>query len=551
MRCMRQSITLGLILLMVPIGIPRVAGQEVSFPPLAAYVPPLGLGAVVFRPQSILQYPQLPSPELRMMPLEVIEAWGKENLGIHPLALAELKVIFGMPTGPQPPPIGIVFTFIDDFDPAKISPDLLAPGGPTMLGGRQVYPLAIPDAEIEMVLDMIDAKTGLIGDPLMLQAMRGSPEGIGPLADLLKKNPIGSANLQAVVAIQPLRPILAQAVQNPPPDLPPELRDLVKGAVLVNSIVWRIKATDGNMITRFEILADDPAGAAELFRAAERAFDYGRTELMGELETVTSDMEPGPVADAMAAYSRRISDQIITSLRPKLKDDRLVIDYQSSISIASTGILVGLLLPAVQAAREAARRMTSLNNLKQIGLAMHNYHDAFNRLPDAAITSSEGKPLLSWRVSLLPFIEQVHLYERFRLDESWDSPHNIALLDEMPETYANPGVPLQEGHSVYHAAIGEGMAISPTGPSRFRDFTDGLSNTLLVMEGNAASQVPWTSPDYLSIDQDDPLENFRSARPHGFNALIADGSVHFLADSIDAAVFWALLTRGGGERVSP
>ena len=246
---------------------------------------------------------------------------------------------------------------------------------------------------------------------------------------------------------------------------------------------------------------------------------------------------------------RRLGNEMVANYQPRLSDDRVVLDIQSNTSIAGIGFMTGLILPAVQSARAAARRMTSSNNLKQIGLAMHNYHDAYRRLPPAAITDSEGKPLLSWRVAILPFVGASALYERFKLDEPWDSPHNIALLDVMPPVYQNPGLPLTPGNTVYHAMIGEGLAIAPTGESRFLDFTDGLSNTLLVAEGNAASQVPWTAPDPIEIPEDDPMRPFRGSRTGGFNALIADGSVRFISDLVDLEVFRSLLTRAGGEAI--
>ena len=98
------------------------------------------------------------------------------------------------------------------------------------------------------------------------------------------------------------------------------------------------------------------------------------------------------------------------------------------VVIAIIAVLIALLLPAVQAAREAARRSQCVNNLKQIGLAMHNYHAQQNKFPGAAITNKQGKPLLSWRVAILPLLDQQGLYEKFKLDEPWDSPHNRALL---------------------------------------------------------------------------------------------------------------------------
>src|SRR5437588_6801844 len=100
--------------------------------------------------------------------------------------------------------------------------------------------------------------------------------------------------------------------------------------------------------------------------------------------------------------------------------------------------MVALLLPAVQAAREAARRAQCTNNLKQIGLAMHNYHSSNNCFPPAFTTDRDGKPLLSWRVLLLPYLECSSLYANFHLDEPWDSPHNRPLVNQMPSVFACP-----------------------------------------------------------------------------------------------------------------
>src|SRR4249919_3311122 len=108
------------------------------------------------------------------------------------------------------------------------------------------------------------------------------------------------------------------------------------------------------------------------------------------------------------------------------------------VVIAIIAVLIALLLPAVQAAREAARRAQCVNNLKQIGLAMHNYHDVKNGLPPSAIVDKQGKPLLSWRVAILPYIEQQPLYDKFKLDEPWDSPNNKDLIQYMPSIYMCP-----------------------------------------------------------------------------------------------------------------
>ncbi len=225
-------------------------------------------------------------------------------------------------------------------------------------------------------------------------------------------------------------------------------------------------------------------------------------------------------------------------------------DSVPSINPLSSGpVMVALLLPAVQAAREAARRAQCTNNLKQFGLAMHNYHSTFNHFPAAAITGDDGTPLLSWRVAILPYIEQAPLYEQFHLEEPWDSPHNKTLIDQMPPVYACPSGTFQPGHTGYRVFVGAGAAFELTEPAGIQNFTDGTSNTLLVVE--AEESVPWTKPEGIPFDPEaNPSDQTGSKHPGGFNALFADGSVRFISDAVNEIVLKALITRAGSEVIS-
>ena len=151
-------------------------------------------------------------------------------------------------------------------------------------------------------------------------------------------------------------------------------------------------------------------------------------------EQATSD---DPVQQAMAQYVRRINKQLVKAVRPVRKGDRLVLSggTQGQMQVAAIGILVALLLPAVQAARAAAGRMQSINNLKQIGLCLHNYHEKYGHLPVTTNFDDKDKPLVSWRVHILPYLEQEALYRQFKLDEPWDSEHNRKLIPLMPQTW--------------------------------------------------------------------------------------------------------------------
>ncbi len=218
-------------------------------------------------------------------------------------------------------------------------------------------------------------------------------------------------------------------------------------------------------------------------------------------------------------------------------------------SLMMIPVLIALLLPAVQAAREAARRAQCVNNLKQMGLAMHNYASANDRFPPAAIVDSNGKPLLSWRVAILPFIEQQALYEQFKLDEPWDSPNNIKLLDKLPKVFICPseiagGPPATTTH--YEAIVGPGAAFEGTEGLPIKAFTDGTSNTILVVEAKTA--VPWTKPDDVPIDE--LPATLGSKHPGGINVLFADGSVRFIKTNVSEAVLKAMATRAGGEVIS-
>jgi prepilin-type processing-associated H-X9-DG protein len=222
-------------------------------------------------------------------------------------------------------------------------------------------------------------------------------------------------------------------------------------------------------------------------------------------------------------------------------------------SIGSTlmlfGVLVAMLLPAVQAAREAARRSQCINNLKQIGLAMHNYHAVYETLPPAATLGPDGRPLLSWRVLLLPYLGEEALYQQFKLDEPWDSPNNRPLLAKMPRAYACPSNRLPTSPAeltTYCVLVGPGTLFEGPGGTPFRDVTDGTSNTLMVVESTQAAS--WSQPGTdLAYTPKAPIAGLGSPHPGGFDALFADGSVRFLKDSTAPATLDALITRNGGE----
>ena len=208
---------------------------------------------------------------------------------------------------------------------------------------------------------------------------------------------------------------------------------------------------------------------------------------------------------------------------------------------------IALLLPAVQAAREAARRSASMNNLKQIGIALHNYHDVHNEFPPAVVTDANGQPLYSGRVLLLPFLEQGALYEQWDKSASWDSPQNMALSQQVIQTFHDPSspTPVNAPHTNYEFLTGQGAIFEQGVKHSMATITDGTSNTAAVMESKD-NGMSWAAPGGYDINSGGlPPGN----HPGGNLVLMADGSVKFISQSINPQVLRSITTRNGGEPV--
>jgi hypothetical protein len=183
-------------------------------------------------------------------------------------------------------------------------------------------------------------------------------------------------------------------------------------------------------------------------------------------------------------------------------------------------------------------------------LALHNYHDTHGRYPPAVVYGEDDQPLYSWRVLILPFVEQDALYEEFHLDEPWDSPHNIQLVPRMPKIYALPPrkatkMRVPEGHTVCHVFVGKNAAFEGKEGLRIRDFTDGLSNTILVIE--AGEPVPWTKPEEIHYDPDEPLPALRSPFKDIIRVGMGDGSRRHIRLSLSEATLRAAITRNAND----
>jgi hypothetical protein len=189
------------------------------------------------------------------------------------------------------------------------------------------------------------------------------------------------------------------------------------------------------------------------------------------------------------------------------------------LGIVLFGFYGTMLLTVELRGRERNSRLAAANQLKFLSIAMQRYDQRHGRFPPVALSGEDGTPLLSWRVAILPWLGEQALYDRFKLDEPWDSPHNQELLAEMPAIYAAPYRRDAPAHTtVYQVFVGPGTALDPTTPPPPFDFPLREQALLLLVE--AERPVPWTKPEDLPYAPEAPLPALGSRQRYAGSPLL-------------------------------
>jgi HEAT repeat protein len=215
----------------------------------------------------------------------------------------------------------------------------------------------------------------------------------------------------------------------------------------------------------------------------------------------------------------------------------------------------------------AAERRRAEKNLGEIAVALMKYEEVNQRFPPAVVYSPQGQPLYSWRVLLLPFLDEGELHKQFKLDEAWDSPHNKPLVAKMPAVFAPVRGNKEPGTTRYQVFVGAETAFEGLPPGLppgvkvppgvqfpaprgrgIAQISDGTSNTFLVIE--AAEAVPWSKPADLPYSAEKPLPRLGGTFPDGFHAAFADGQVFFIPRTLDGKTIRGFITANAGDDVS-
>lgn len=542
------------LLVAVPASRP-VAAQPAAPAPDLALIHPDALGFVHVKLADLWKHPSMADAR------KMVEAAGPKALATldaqfvpKPTTAQRVTAIALPPTeNAVEPKFVVALRFSEAFDPEAVRKSYVPAATVRKFGGKEVF--AEPNGT---ALFFPDNQTLVLSDAETLgKYLAWAPKSEGGLSEAVKLAETKPLTIAANLARAPIPPGLDEQL---PGDLRPLLKarivtvtaDMGKAVTLTGRISFATadEAKDGEKALR-QMAQMGRAGLDQPRKEAEKALN-GKGKIPRPIEEL-----PEAIAAVSALGGLNVLDEFLQN--PPLKtvgsDVTMAGDLPEWATqyIGLTSMSAGLMLPAVQKVRAAAARATSQNNLKQIALAMHNYHDVYNAMPKAAICDKNGKPLLSWRVAILPFIEQDALYKQFKLDEPWDSENNKKLIPILVKVYQDPraGDAKWDGKTYYKVFNGKGAMFGGEKGINLAGITDGTSNTIMV--GAGGEPVIWTKPDDYEFDEEKPLPELMKPFSEWLVAF-GDGSVRVIPirdqnDKEMQKTLKALITVGGGEVV--
>lgn len=289
-----------------------------------------------------------------------------------------------------------------------------------------------------------------------------------------------------------------------------------------------------NVAARFANADEESAVGVE--RTIKSLIGFGRN--MVEQQRPMINQIPDQQFKAPALATMDLLAELLASAKVKTKGSN--VNVKASVEGDGAITAVAAALPAIQAARQAARRTQSINNLRQIALALLNYESAMGHFPAAAMKAEGAEHPHSWRVAILPYLGRNDLYQQYRFEEPWDSPANQKLIPAIPSVLRHPE-DSRKGMASYFVPVGENTIFSgdEIGIDKIKD---GAANTLMVLE--AKRDIPWTKPEDIP-EAVKPID--LGWRREFFHAARADGSVTTYASQIDEQAFELLLHKSDGK----
>jgi hypothetical protein len=454
------------------------------------------------------------------------DAIGKELeriTSIHPRDIERATFVFAQ-EGRNRGPLVVLFT-AQQYSHGRLDAVLMRGGKhtPQEVGGKRIYVPTASKSDLSFLA--YSDRILVLGEPdAVLEAATAHEHGVGPLTPVLER---AAGTHTLVVGLRPSRETVAEALGSL--GLGAEADPLVPlHTIGITADVTHPAGPNGRV--SFDLAAEVAYPSAE---QAEEARPHA----------------PAAVRALVGAILRSRDGLSLVSLLGPLLEPVKSAAWERDGDTLRASARGGVDLAAVKSQlEEAIRQEKSVSGMHWIATAMRRYHDQHGRFPPAVVTDADGKPLYSWRVLLLPYLNEEGLYRRFHLNRAWDHPSNRPLLDQMPAAFAASGAKPGGNTTAYQVLTGSGGLFDAPEGRALTEITDGPANTILLVE--AADAVPWTKPADVPLGDGSP--KLGGPGTSTFLAVMADGTIRPIPrQTATPALLRGLFTRSGGEAVSP
>ncbi|WP_197532355.1 DUF1559 family PulG-like putative transporter [Symmachiella macrocystis] len=499
------------------------------------YVPPDAMLVASIRPAALLSHPAVKN-------LRDIVAKDEMSQRLFGMPLADISQITAIPLPADRPDardaFGFVIHTVNPIDEQGIL-DVVAPSAEKKKFEGHVYYQDKPRRQLRYIY-FPDNRTVIFADQeaAFQHLIHAGRSGAGS-ADWTKS---WSAAKDAHVAIvgnpDQIKAFMDKATAGAPEGALQTIAPLWNNGT--NAIVSLV--LDEQLKLRGQYTCKTPADAPETEKALKAVLALATSRFENLQQQLTSNTRTPKLASTFTGLALQLLKEITIEQKGQ------IVRLQAKIDAQTTSQLLAQLATEVQSSRNRAQRRLSFNNIKHLGLAMHNYHSVHGHFPPPTLLGPDGKTVHSWRVALLPYLDEQELYDEYHTDEPWDSPHNKKLVKKMPSTFGHPIAKTEPGYTSYFVLTGKETAFVGKKGTSIRDIVDGTSNTILVVESKP--EVPWTKPVDILYDSKKPLPKLGGYDPEGFCTGFCDGSARFLVHGTLEKTFRAWFTMDGGELIS-
>ncbi|MFK7766790.1 MAG: DUF1559 domain-containing protein [Mariniblastus sp.] len=482
-------------------------------------------------------------PNFSLFPREIVTAWGKKELGFDPMLIREATlVVQDIENFEKEPGWSIVMQF---EEMQGLSGKMLEPLSEKKIGGKTVFSGKSNGMPSFMVFD---ESTVFFGNEEFFEDLM-TADASGDLATLAKKSSV-NGQLQFFMTVKTMRTFLSKTVEDAfgKVELPPQIEGLKQLPQMIDTVQIGVD-TNNKLLTKIVLNCPSDTDAEATNELLLESFEFA-IEMM--ITQMAGDMNLGdPVQAATLAYTRRMAEDYQEKLTPVVKGSTLTIEVNDEASVAT--IIAGMVLPSIgYNSASYTPQMTPENDARQVALSFHNFESAYGHFPPLYMSDRDGKPLLgedgkplmSGRVGMLPFLEQNNLVSALRTDEPWDSEHNsqytrMTIPQFLPA--AESGM-VTLRYPVFPNSVWDGE-----GKKHFGDITDGTSNTIMAIQVAEKNAVNWANPEPWNLSATNPMQSVFGDLDEVIVTML-DGSVQKLKKSeMTNKKLKAMLTISGGE----